>query len=434
MMEQKKISSAWKVLLLLFLANLLNFFDRTIPAIIIEPLRLEYQLSDLQLGLLTASFTLIYAIAGLPLGRLADTNSRKKIMGWGLIVWSGFTAINAMAWNYWSLLLIRLGVGVGEASFAPAANSLISDLFPAKNRAKAIGIYMLGLPLGITLAFFTVGAMVEVFQSWRAPFLLAAIPGVILAFFIFKIKEPQRGASDQVMAIKIIKQPIRTLLKIPTLRWLILSGITLNFATYAGTAFLVPLFQRYYLLSLTQAALITGCIIGLTGILGLLTGGWLSDKAQQHNSRGRLLFGTFGMLVSTLGTGLAIIMGHDSIWIFASCFGIGWLALYSYHVSVYPAIQEVVKPQLRATAVGLYFASMYVLGGAFGPLIVGALSDHLAQSAMYASGTLVMNESFKALGLYQALYLVPLTLLITMLFILRASSYFAEDVRNANNT
>ena len=91
------------------------------------------------------------------------------------MVWSAFTGLNALAWNYWSFFLLRLGVGVGEASYAPAASSLISDLYPAHRRARATGIYMLGLPVGLVLAFFTVGSMVTAFGSWRAPFVIAAL-------------------------------------------------------------------------------------------------------------------------------------------------------------------------------------------------------------------------------------------------------------------
>ena len=174
--------NAWRVLFLLFLANLFNFFDRTIPAIVTEPVRREWNLSDLQIGLFGTAFTLIYALAGIPLGRLADSASRARIMGWGLTLWSGLTALNGLAWNFWSFLLMRMGVGIGEASYAPAANSLIGDLFPADRRARAMGLFMLGLPLGLTLAFFTVGAMVEAFGSWRAPFFLAAVPGLLHAY------------------------------------------------------------------------------------------------------------------------------------------------------------------------------------------------------------------------------------------------------------
>ncbi|MGA9221767.1 MAG: MFS transporter, partial [Pseudomonas graminis] len=173
--------NAWRVLFLLFLANLFNFFDRTIPAIIIEPIRKEWSLSDFQLGIIGTAFTLVYAVAGLPLGRMADNGSRRKLMGWGLAVWSGLTAVNGLVGSFWGFLLVRMGVGIGEASYAPAANSLIGDLFPAHRRARAMGIFMLGLPLGLLLAFFTIGAMVQAFGSWRAPFFIAAVPGLVLA-------------------------------------------------------------------------------------------------------------------------------------------------------------------------------------------------------------------------------------------------------------
>ncbi|NQD95744.1 MFS transporter, partial [Pseudomonas sp. CrR25] len=198
MPHSPQTAHAWRILFLLFLANLFNFFDRSIPAIIIEPIRLEWSLSDLQLGLIGTAFTIVYAIAGVPLGRLADTGARRKIMGWGLLAWSGLTAVNGMAWSFWSFLLVRMGVGIGEASYAPAANSLIGDLFPPHKRARAMGLFMLGLPLGLLLAFFSIGAMVEAFDSWRAPFFIAAVPGLVLALFMFFIREPQRGAAESV--------------------------------------------------------------------------------------------------------------------------------------------------------------------------------------------------------------------------------------------
>src|SRR5690554_2210139 len=291
--------NAWRVLFLLFLANLFNFFDRTIPAIVTEPVRREWNLSDLQIGLYGTAFTLIYALAGVPLGRLADSASRARIMGWGLTLWSGLTALNGLAWNFWSFLLMRMGVGVGEASYAPAANSLIGDLFPAEKRARAMGIFMLGLPLGLILAFFTVGAIAEAFDSWRAPFIVAAIPSFILALFFFKMKEPPRGASEgENYTAKTVQNPIRTLLKIKTLRWIILSGLSVNFAVYAGNSFFVPLFQRYFGLSLTQSAVITGCIVGITGLIGLTLGGVIADKIHQRFARGRLVFGAICLFIS----------------------------------------------------------------------------------------------------------------------------------------
>lgn len=198
MQNSTQAANAWRILFLLFLANLFNFFDRTIPAIIIEPIRMEWSLSDFQIGIIGTAFTIVYAIAGLPLGRMADTGSRSKLMGWGLATWSALTAVNGLVGSFWAFLVVRMGVGIGEASYAPAANSLIGDLFPAHRRARAMGIFMLGLPIGLLLAFFTIGAMVKAFDSWRAPFFIAAVPGLVLALFMFFIKEPKRGAAETV--------------------------------------------------------------------------------------------------------------------------------------------------------------------------------------------------------------------------------------------
>jgi MFS family permease len=428
MQQSQQAANAWRILFLLFLANLFNFFDRTIPAIIIEPIRMEWGLSDFQLGLIGTAFTIVYAIAGVPLGRMADTGARRKIMGWGLAVWSGLTAVNGLAWNFWSFLLIRMGVGIGEASYAPAANSLIGDLFPAHKRARAMGIFMLGLPLGLLLAFFTIGAMVTAFDSWRAPFFIAAVPGVILALFMFFIKEPRRGAAEQVQSLTTpVEKPLRKVLTIRTFWWLVLAGLAFNFATYACNSFMVPMLQRYFLLPLEQAAMATGVIVGLTGLLGLTLGGWLADKIHQRWQSGRLLFAALSMLVAALATGYALHAGRIEVALFVALFSIGWLFAYNFYTCVYTAIQDVIEPRLRATAMALFFAGLYLLGGGLGPVAVGLLSDHYAQAAMLAAGATEMNETFKAVGLHGAMYLIPVALLLTMLALLQASRCFVRD-------
>jgi len=428
MQQSQQAANAWRILFLLFLANLFNFFDRTIPAIIIEPIRMEWGLSDFQLGLIGTAFTIVYALAGVPLGRMADTGARRKIMGWGLAVWSGLTAVNGLAWNFWSFLLIRMGVGIGEASYAPAANSLIGDLFPAHKRARAMGIFMLGLPLGLLLAFFTIGAMVTAFDSWRAPFFIAAVPGVILALFMFFIKEPRRGAAEQVQSLTTpVDKPLRKVLTIRTFWWLVLAGLAFNFATYACNSFMVPMLQRYFLLPLEQAAMATGVIVGLTGLLGLTLGGWLADKIHQRWQSGRLLFAALSMLVAALATGYALHAGRIEVALFVTLFSIGWLFAYNFYTCVYTAIQDVIEPRLRATAMALFFAGLYLLGGGLGPVAVGLLSDHYAQAAMLAAGATEMNETFKAVGLHGAMYLIPVALLLTMLALLQASRCFVRD-------
>nr|WP_298140868.1 MFS transporter [uncultured Pseudomonas sp.] len=428
MQQTPQVANAWRILFLLFLANLFNFFDRTIPAIIIEPIRKEWSLSDFQLGMIGTAFTIIYAIAGVPLGRMADTGARRKIMGWGLTVWSGLTALNGMAWNFWSFMLIRMGVGIGEASYAPAANSLIGDLFPPHKRARAMGIFMLGLPLGLLLAFFTIGAMVKAFDSWRAPFFLAAIPGLILALFMFFIKEPQRGGVESVqVASTPVANPLRKVLAIRTFWWLVVAGLAFNFASYACNSFMVPMLQRYFLLPLQQAAVATGMIVGLTGLLGLTLGGWLADRIHQRSETGRLLFAALSMLIAAVATGYALMAGRVEVAVFVSLFSIGWLFAYNFYTCVYTAIQDVVEPRLRATAMALFFAGLYLLGGGLGPLAVGLLSDHFAEAAMLAAGAGEMSEAFKAVGLHDAMLLIPGALFVTMLALVQASRCFVAD-------
>ena len=149
----KQSHSTRYVLALLFLINLLNFYDRQILAVVTEPIRLEWNLSDTQIGWMGTAFTLLYAAIGLPLGRLADTSSRPRVLAIGVGIWSAFTALTGMAWGYWSMFLARMGVGVGEASCSPASNSLIADLFPADRRARAIGTFMLTFTFTLTFTF-----------------------------------------------------------------------------------------------------------------------------------------------------------------------------------------------------------------------------------------------------------------------------------------
>jgi MFS family permease len=428
-MEQvEPAPNAVRVLILLFVINLVNFFDRAIPSVVIEPIRKEWGLSDFELGLVTAAFTVVYALAGLPLGRLADTGSRKLIIAWGLIVWSLLTGATGMAWSFVSFLVIRVGVGVGEAAYGPSAISLLGDLFPSNKRSSAMGIYMLGLPIGLILAFFTVGRIVTVFGTWRAPFFIAMIPGVLFAILAFFIKEPLRGAAEATISSKApIDRPLRKLLRIPTIWWIILAGVGANFAAYSANGFLVPLFQRYFELPLEKAAIATGIIVGMSGLIGLTLGGWVADKIHQTWERGRLLFGVACLTIAAAATWFALDQGRAEIGLFTAVFAIGWLLQYSFYTTVYPALQDVVEPRLRSTAMALYFACLYLLGGALGPVVVGALSDYYAKAAMLAANATEMNALFRAIGLHDSMYLIPASLLITAVFMCCASFTFSSD-------
>src|ERR1700723_219648 len=191
----KAATGAKFAMFVLFALNLVIFFDRQLLGSLGEPIRKEFLLSDTALGFLGSVFIWMYAIVGLPMGHLSDKWYRTKLLAIGTAVWSLLTAATGMAQNYAQIFIARLGVGLGEAACAPAGQSLIGDLFPPAKRAFAMGIFMLGLPAGIFLAYLSAG-YIYAHLGWRAAFYIACIPGIVLALGALTIREPKRGALD----------------------------------------------------------------------------------------------------------------------------------------------------------------------------------------------------------------------------------------------
>lgn len=400
---------AWRVVGLLALANLLNFYDRTIPSIVAEPIRAEFGLSDTQLGLLMTGFTVSYAIAGIVLGRVADRRSRRVVMAVGLVVWSLLTALSGGAWSFASLLIVRLGVGIGEASYAPAANATIADLFPAGKRSRAVAVFQLGLPLGLILAFFTTGFVVEAFDSWRAPFLLAALPGFVVAALLLRIPEPARGATESArVATPTMDRPIRHVLGVRTIWWLSLAGVGLQIVAYSMATFLVPLQQRYFGLGLVEASMGAGVVLGVAGLVGLLVGGQLADRARRHSPGRRLTVSAVAALVGVPLVVVAFTASPSAPVVFVALLALASVLANFFHTSALPAISEVVDPRARASAVAVFFAAFYLLGGAFGPVLAGALSEYFAAGAAPQPGL-----APEAIGLHTSLaWLLPLSFVL----------------------
>ena len=431
-MNEDQKRQAWFALWVLFGINTMNFFDRQILAAVTEAIRRPGELSaaglsDTALGWLGTAFTLLYAAVGVPLGRLSDRWVRTKILALGVTVWSLFTAASGLAWNYWSLFAVRLGVGVGEASCAPASNALIGDLYPASRRARAISIFMLGLPVGIFLSNLLSGIIAKSY-GWRVTFYLACIPGLILAVLALKIREPRRGAAEGYAITTPAREgsPYWRVLSIPTMWWIIVSGALHNFNAYAVNAFLPAFLGRFHGMDLRQANTIAAVVLGAVGVVGLLGGGLAADRMSRWRADGRLLLSSAALFSSAPLIYLALGRPKGEMLSFMLLMGLGWMLNYVYYVTVYPAVQDVVEPGLRATAMALYFFAMYVLGGSFGTSILGMLSDHYAREAMAAAGfstvgVTVVPEQFRAAGLHSALYVVPV-ISISLGFVLYAAS------------
>lgn len=415
----------WYLLSVLTLANLVNFYDRTIPAVIVEPLKAEFGLSDTAIGFLGGAFTVVYAVAGVIIGRLADRYPRRVIMAVGLLVWSLFTAGSGLAAGFLLLFLCRLGVGIGEASYGPAANSVIFDAYEPQRRGRAISVFSLGIPLGLLTAFLTVGPLVELTGSWRAPFLIATVPGVLLAGAMLLIKEPRRGAADDQavrtdLSALATNQPFRQVLAVPTVRWLMVAGIGLQLPTYAVATFIVPLLQRYHGLGIASASLGAGAVLGLAGIIGLLLGGALSDRAAADDVGARLRVGVLGFTLAIPVTLGALLLGAGAALPFVVVFTLGWIGTQLFAAAASPAIADVVPPEIRATALGVYFASFNIIGATLGPIIAGILSDLLARPAD--------GLAADAVGLHDAmLVVIPLGLALAAFGAWRASATLGPD-------
>lgn len=416
-------------LAILFAINLLNFYDRNIPAAIVEPLRKDWGLSDVQIGWLGTAFTLLYAMVGVPFGRLSDRTQRSRLLGIGLAAWSLLTAACGLAWSYSVLFAVRLGVGIGEATCAPASNSLIGDLFPAEQRARALSLFTLGLPLGGFLGIFLSGRIAAAY-GWRTPFYVACIPGLILALLALTISEPQRGAAESspTAGRPCEGSPYWRILRIPSMRWIIISGALFNFNMYAIPTFLPAFLHRYHSLDLRDSSAVAAVVYSAVGIPGLLLGGWLADHAGKRKSSGRLLVSALATALQAPLAYLALNCRPGEVLPFAVLMGSGCMLGYVYYSGVYATIQDLIPPSLRGTGMAVYFCVMYFMGASFGPVITGGLSDHFARAAMTAAGVAKMAEPFRASGLHSGMYVIPVCALSVGLALLMAVRSVAVDM------
>jgi len=430
--EQGRLVFTMVVLLAI---NTMNFFDRQILPAVQEKIREDWGLSDSQLGWLGTAFILLYAVVGLPLGRWADVGPRRWILAGGVGLWSLLTLCSGLAWNFWSLFLLRLGVGVGEASCAPVASSLIGDLVSPGRRARAMGIFMLGLPVGLALSYL-VSSTIAQHHSWQAAFFVAGGPGLLLAVAALFIADTRPQAPRQLGSMVTGGQRVRfwgaagSILALPTMWWIIISGALHNFNMYALGSFLASLLKRYHGVSIGTAGQLTALVYGF-GALGLFGAGWLGDYAFKRWNNGRLHVAWIGLTLSIPCLLLALAAPPGDIWTCAAWLLPGCMLLYAYYGTIYATIQDIIIPSLRGTAMALYFFAMYFLGAVLGPVGVGWLSDWGARRAAQADGSEFASEWQRATGLHDAMYIVPVLTGVLVLVLLAATRTFPADYLRA---
>jgi predicted MFS family arabinose efflux permease len=422
-------------LALLCAINTLNFFDRQVMAAVAEPIRREWALGDAAVGALGTAFTLLYAVVGVPFGRLADRARRTHLLAAGVFAWSLLTALQGLARSFSQLFVLRLLVGVGEATCAPAATSLIGDLVPPEKRSRALAVFMLGLPLGLGLSYAVSGWVAQDW-GWRAAFFVAGPPGLLCAALALALREPGREATPAARS-GAAASPYRRLLAIPTLWWIIASGAVHNFNMYALGTFLSPYLIRVHGLDVRQAGLVSMLAYGLSGIPGMLLGGVAGDALRRRGPAHRLLLGV-GLF---LGAGplifFALRQPAGGALVFALLLGLACASMAAYYSIVYAALQDVVPASLRGTAMAVYFLAMYVLGASFGPVATGVLSETLAVRAARAAGVVgggtAALEPFRGAGLHSALLVVPALALLMAAILWAASRTIERDARRLHD-
>jgi MFS family permease len=416
-------------LCVLMAINTMNFFDRQILPAVQEKIRKQWDLSDSELGWLGTAFILLYAVVGLPLGRLADVWRRKWLLAGGVALWSLLTLAGGFAWNFWSLFVLRLGVGVGEASCAPTSSSLIGDLVPPERRARAMAFFMLGLPLGLALSFLVSGTIAEHYR-WQDAFFVAGVPGLLLVVLVLFIADPVRGGADLHVSAAGGGQPfltvVRRVLALPTMWWIIASGALHNFNMYALGTFLASFLKRYHEVSVETAGQISGLVYGFGG-LGIFAAGWLGDRAFRRSVSGRLHVAWVGLAAAVPCLLLALAAPAGEVWWCALWLLPACLLLYAYYGTVYATIQDIIEPSVRGMAMAIYFCAMYLLGAVLGPVATGWASDHFARRAAEADGSPAVTEWHKAVGLHDAMYLIPVLNAVLVLVLFAASRTVTRD-------
>jgi len=394
------------VLLLMVGINLLNYLDRYVAAAVAPQVQDELHLTNSEVGLFGTAFLLVYAIAAIPFGYWGDRGVRKTVIGVGVTIWSIATVLTGFARNYAQLFLSRAVVGIGEASYYPAGTSLMSDWFPKEQRARVMSLWGAGSTIGIALGYAGGGYIADAL-GWRAAFFIAGIPGLLLAFLAFQMREPLRGAVEKAgpAVARTAEASFRKfldLLKIPTLRATIISQ-TLLFFVLASNAFWLPtVLQRRFEMSSTRAGLLSGAVIVVGGLIGTLAGGWLADRRALKSPSAHLETGIVGFLAGAVLIAIAIVspLNVGPIPVFVPVFLVTVVCLYLYSGPFTAVAQNVVSPGLRASAVTLLLFIAHVFGDSHAPFDIGYLSDrfggNLTLALLITSPTLLVLAAVAA--------------------------------------
>ncbi len=391
-------SSANFVLAALFVLYIFNFVDRYILALLQDPIKGELGLTDTQLGLLSGpAFALLYTTAGIPLARYADRGSRTLLISAGFVVWSAMTAACGLARSYTQLLIARVGVGVGEASFTPTSHSLIADYFPPATRATAMAIFAAGATAG-TIVGNLLGGYLGDALGWRNTFLVVGLPGIAAAFVFQRcVHEPPRTLRAE--AQQPFGRTLGYLLANRSYVFVVLSATLHSFSSYGAASWNASFLRRVHEMSGSEVglALALNACVSVVGQIGF---GRLTDRLSRHDTR----FAMWIPAITAVGA-LPFLIGF-TLW--PSSLGalaflmLGGLIVNAWTGPTYATAQSLVPPHMRAIASAMLLFVMNVIGIGLGPLAVGALNDFLVprfgpEAIRYSLLIVVLPHTFAAI-------------------------------------
>ncbi|MFZ1906681.1 MAG: MFS transporter, partial [Steroidobacteraceae bacterium] len=363
--------------------NLLNYLDRYVVSAIAPDLKGAMGLSDTQLGLLIPAFMLVYMIAAPVFGSWGDRGSRTRPIALGVFVWSLATFLSGFARNYPQLLAGRALVGIGEAAYVAIAPALLADCFAADRRGRVYSVLNMAIPVGAALGYI-VGGQVSAHFGWRAAFMVAGLPGMLLAAAVLRLPDPPRGTQDAPGAAnpRVLRHAGQGLGPMAVYVSLLRRGpymlVVLGYAAYTfglgGLAFWMPTFlERVRHVSVASATTDFGEIVIVTGFVGTFVGGWLGDYLLRYSRQAYLWFsGVVTLLAAPCA--LLALTAPTAAGYFAGVIA-AELLLFMSTGPINAVIVNIVSPLERASAVALSMFAIHLLGDVPSPLLIGYLSD-----------------------------------------------------------
>jgi MFS family permease len=371
---------SWYVLAILLCVYSVNWMDRYVLVIMLEPIKHDLHLSDTALGLLSGfAFALVYSLAGIPIARWADRGTRRSLISLGLAVWSMMTALSGIAVTFAQLTMARFGVALGESACSPPACSLIADYFPAHRRATAFAIYGVGISVGIALGLI-IGGWANDLYGWRVAFLIVGLPGLLLALIVrLTVREPQRGEADRLPVDTSFYSVTATMRIIVSRQSFLAAAVGLGLLSFSGNAFETwsPVYlMRLYHMSTGTIGAWMGPIELVGGVIGTMAGGLLADRLGRRDVRWYLWMPAVA--------GAAMV---PSMWMFLhasttqtsmfSCYFATILCSSSYMAPVVAITQRIMPVRMRALTTALLYLLLNLIGPGSGPLVAGILNDAL---------------------------------------------------------